>query len=52
VRLIRLYEQGADEARLGQYARRWWRWTNAGVTLIDLTGLPPSVDSVAVLTIE
>jgi len=38
--LARLYEQGADETRLGLYARRWWRWANAGVTLTDLTGLP------------
>ena len=38
-RLARLYEQGADAFRVGQYARRWWRWANAGVTLSDLTGL-------------
>ena len=42
-RLARLYEQGADETRLGQYRRRWWRWANAGVTLTDLTGLPPAL---------
>lgn len=40
-RLARLYEQGADETRLGLYARRWMRWANAGVTLSCLTGLPP-----------
>jgi RNA-directed DNA polymerase len=52
-RLARLYEQGADEVRLGQYACRWWRWANAGVTLTDLTGLPPGADAAAaVLTIE
>jgi RNA-directed DNA polymerase len=39
VRMARLYEQGADELRLGLYARRWWRWANAGVSLSDLRGL-------------
>lgn len=38
-----LREQGADEVRIGQYAARWWRWANAGVTLTDLTGLPPAL---------
>jgi len=33
--MARLYEQGADEVRIGQYARHWWRWVQAGVTLID-----------------
>jgi hypothetical protein len=51
-RLARLYEQGADETRIGQYARRWWRWAKAGVTLTDRTGLPPSIEAAAVLTIE
>jgi hypothetical protein len=37
--MARLYEQGADETRLGLYARRWWRWANAGVTLSHLRGL-------------
>lgn len=51
-RLARLYEQGADETRLGQYRRRWWRWANAGVTLTELTGPPPGAAAPAVLTIE
>lgn len=42
-RLARLYERGANETRLGQYARRWWRWANAGVPLTDLAGLPPAL---------
>jgi hypothetical protein len=41
VRMARLYEQGADAIRIGQYVRRWWRWVNAGVVLTDLTGLRP-----------
>lgn len=32
-RMARLYEQGADARRIGQYAERWWRWVQAGVTL-------------------
>jgi hypothetical protein len=51
-RLARLYERGADEIRLGLYARRWWRWANAGVTLSDMTRLRPSLDAAAGLTIE
>jgi hypothetical protein len=51
-RLARLYEQGADRVRLGQYARRWWRWANAGVTLTNPRGLPPGANAPAVLTIE
>jgi RNA-directed DNA polymerase len=30
-RITRLYERGADAVRIGQYARRWWRWALAGV---------------------
>ena len=48
----RLYEQGVNETRLGLYARRSWRWANNGVTLTDLTGLPPGADATTVLTIE
>jgi len=46
-----LSEQGADETRLGLYARRWWRWANASMPLTNLTGLPhgPLVLSVALL---
>jgi hypothetical protein len=51
-RMARLYEQGADVVALDQYARRWWRWANAGVTLTDRTGLPPGVAAAAVWTIE
>ncbi|TEU19092.1 MAG: hypothetical protein E3J21_04585 [Anaerolineales bacterium] len=34
-RMARLYEQGADASRIGAYARHWWRWVRAGVTLMD-----------------
>jgi RNA-directed DNA polymerase len=51
-RMVRLYEQRADVVALDQYARRWWRWANAGITLTDLTGLPPGVEATAVWTIE
>jgi hypothetical protein len=34
-RMARLYEQGADARRIGAYARHWWRWVWAGVTLPD-----------------
>jgi hypothetical protein len=32
-RIDRLYEQGADSERIGQYVRHWWRWVKAGVEL-------------------
>jgi len=47
-RFGRLYEQGADNHRLGQYVRRWMIWVRSGLhtQLIDLLphwpiGLPP-----------
>ncbi len=30
-RMNRLYEQGADSLRIGQYVRRWLRWVNGGL---------------------
>ncbi len=30
-RVSRLYEQGADFARIGEYVRHWWRWVRSGV---------------------
>ena len=50
--MARLYEQGADETRLGLYARRWWRWARAGVALGHPRGPWPGGDATAVLTIE
>lgn len=35
-RVTRLYEQGADAVRIGEYVRRWWRWVRAGLLIIDL----------------
>jgi len=34
-RITRLNEQGADALRIGEYARRWWRWVRAGVCLME-----------------
>jgi|TARA_B100000315_G_C14458295_1_gene532501 hypothetical protein len=30
-RIARLYEQGADELRIGQFIRHWTKWTRAGL---------------------
>ena len=30
-RVAQLYEQGADDVGIGQYVRRWLRWTTAGL---------------------
>lgn len=30
-RIGRLYEQGADAVRIGQYVRRWCRWVEGGL---------------------
>ncbi len=30
-RIVRLYEQGADINRIGEYVQRWLRWFRAGV---------------------
>ncbi len=38
-RLTRLYEQGADSRRAGQYVWRWMGWARAGVTTITLPRL-------------
>jgi hypothetical protein len=27
----RLYEQGADAIRIGDYVRRWWTWVRSGL---------------------
>ena len=27
----RLYEQGADSCRIGDYVQRWWGWLEAGL---------------------
>lgn len=33
-RVSRLYEQGADFCRIGEYVRLWWRWVRSGVRKI------------------
>jgi RNA-directed DNA polymerase len=30
-KVTRFYEQGAGEARIGAYEKRWWRWMCAGL---------------------
>ncbi len=30
-RMTRLYEQGADQVRIGDYLRRWWQWVRSGL---------------------
>lgn len=30
-RINQLYEQGADDVRIGQYVRRWWAWVRGGM---------------------
>jgi hypothetical protein len=34
-RVSRLYEQGATASRIGEYARRWWRWIKSGVSRVE-----------------
>ncbi len=34
-RIVRLYEQGTDANRIGQYLRGWWKWLRSGVELND-----------------
>jgi hypothetical protein len=29
--VTRLYEQGADSCRIGDYVQRWWGWLEAGL---------------------
>ncbi len=41
-RIHRLYEQGADEDRIGDYVRRWWSWAKGG--LQPITRLVPQLD--------
>jgi len=31
-RIARLYEQGADPVRIGQYVYNWWRWLCDGLS--------------------
>jgi RNA-directed DNA polymerase len=41
-RIIRLYEQGADIDRIGEYVTRWVQWLKAGVEKVDnvMGGVP------------
>jgi hypothetical protein len=49
-RMTRLYERGAGTVRIGDYARRWWRWVRAGlrdmkIGVVELNGLIESLYS-------
>lgn len=35
-RMTRLYEQGAGTVRIGEYARRWWKWVRAGLRYMKI----------------
>ncbi|WP_414519680.1 hypothetical protein [Nostoc sp. PCC 9305] len=35
----RLYEQGTDFVRIGEYVRLWWRWVRSGVDTLWLDGV-------------
>jgi hypothetical protein len=48
-RVAQLYEQGADSVGIGQYVRRWVRWTTAGLdgrVRWKETGYPVGCESV------
>ncbi len=38
-KVARLYEQGADADRIGQYIKGWWQWVRAGIDLLGAFGL-------------
>ena len=42
-RIARLYEQGADSVRIGQYVRNWLVWLRSGLTGVDTLRLLDSV---------
>jgi hypothetical protein len=43
--IFRLYEQGADINRIGQYVLKWLQWTRAGIheLLKDQPLKPPEI---------
>jgi hypothetical protein len=45
-RIVRLYEQGADLVRIGEYVLRWVRWLKAGIDRLDtvMAVFPPLRD--------
>ena len=43
LRIARLYEQGADSVRIGQYVRNWLVWLRSGLTGVDTLVLNDSV---------
>ena len=41
-RTTRLYEQGADQVRIGDYVRRWCVWVRNGLDDLELQVVTPS----------
>ena len=39
-KVVRLYEQGADELRIESYLKRWWQWVRTGVNGVGFTNNP------------
>ena len=48
----RIYEKGADSARVGEYVRRWKRWAIAGLACAELKleSIPPNMFRLSVMT--
>ena len=40
--VMRLYEQGADSAHIGDYVRRWRRWVRSGQDGYEFAIVTPS----------
>jgi len=38
-RISRLYEQGADSVRIGEYVKHWFKWVRTGITRMDWYGM-------------
>ncbi len=43
----RLYEQGADVSRIGQYVRRWMVWVRSGLCDKDATRINNACDALS-----
>ncbi len=37
-RITRLYEQGADCLRIGEYVKHWFKWVRTGIGKVELVG--------------
>jgi RNA-directed DNA polymerase len=46
-RIARLYEQGADINRIGQYVLRWLQWSRAGIPeLLKVSSCRSNIDQI------